>query len=73
MRAGQLTRTGGKAAAPRNELGPALALTPTARAEARASAAEAALLAMLDLEEPKVGADRARRRATAITADLRGG
>ncbi len=51
----------------------ALVLTPTALAEASASAAEAALLVMLDLEEPKAGADRARRRAAPITADLRGG
>ena len=52
MRAGQPTRTGGKAAARRNERAAASALSPTALAEAaaRASAAEAELLAMLDLE-----------------------
>jgi hypothetical protein len=60
MRAGQLTRTGSEAAARRNERLAALVLTPTALrlAEASASAVEAALLTMLDLEEPKAGADR---------------
>ena len=72
MRAGQLTRTGGEAAARRNERLAALVLTPTALrlAEASASAVEAALLTMLDLEEPKAGADRARRRAASRTADI---
>ena len=58
MRAKQPTRTGGKAAARRNERAAAPALSPTALAEAaaRASAAEAELLAMLDLEEPEAGA-----------------
>ena len=58
MRAEQPTRTAGKAAARRNERAAAPTLSPTAlaEAEARASAAEAELLAMLDLEEPKVAA-----------------
>jgi hypothetical protein len=48
------TRTGGKAAARRNERAAAPALSPMAlEAEAKARAAEAELLAMLDLEEPE--------------------
>ena len=56
MRAEQPTRTVGKAAARRNErvVAPALSPTALAEAEARASAAEAELLAMLELVEPEV-------------------
>jgi hypothetical protein len=58
MRAEQLTRTAGKAAARRTERTAAPALSPMAlaEAEARASAAEAELLAMLDLEDPEAAA-----------------
>ena len=58
MRAEPPTKKAGKAAARRNERAAAPALSPTALAEAavRASAAEAELLAMLDLEEPEVAA-----------------
>ena len=58
MRAQQPTKKAGKAAARRNErvATPALSPTALADAEARASAAEAELLAMLDLEEPEVAA-----------------
>ena len=58
MRAEQPTTNFGKAAAQRNERAAAPALSPTAlaEAEARVSAAEAELLAMLDLEEPEVAA-----------------
>jgi hypothetical protein len=58
MRAGQPTRTSGNAAARSNERAAAAPLSPTALAEAaaRASAAEAELLAMLDLEELEAGA-----------------
>jgi hypothetical protein len=54
MHAEQPTKKAGKAAARRNERVPAPALPSTAlaEAEARASVAEAELLAMLDLEEP---------------------
>jgi hypothetical protein len=58
MRAAQLTKIGGKAAARRTERAAAPALSPTAlaQAEVRARAAEAELLAQLDLEEPGAGA-----------------
>ncbi len=54
MRSEQPTKKAGKAAARRNERAAAPALSPTALAEASASAAEAELLAMLDLEESEV-------------------
>jgi hypothetical protein len=70
MRAEQLTKKTIKAAARRNERAAAPALSPTelADAEARASAAEAELLAMLNLEEPAVPAGGLRGSAKSRTA-----
>ena len=58
MRAEHQTRAAGKAATRRDERAAAPALSPTALAEAeeRAWAAEAELLAMLDLDEPGAAA-----------------
>jgi hypothetical protein len=78
MRAVQPTKKGGQVAARRNERAavPVLSATAQAEAEVRARAAEVELLAMLDLDEPEVGArsgsGSARGSAKSKANDRRG-